>query len=126
YIQRLRVAIYHNDNRQTDGHFCCCQSHNEEDKNLPTGISSVSGKSRQQKIYRVKHQFNGHHNDNHITTNKDSGYTNSENNTTKNDVVVQWNALDLFYNISHYAFLTSFFANKTAPIIAANNRIDEI
>src|SRR5690606_18701632 len=62
-------------------------------------------------------------------TDKYARNTDSENDTTKNDVVVEWNTLNLRYNILHYAFLislTSFFANNTAPIIAINNKIAEI
>src|SRR5690606_41009871 len=62
-------------------------------------------------------------------TDKYARNTDSENDTTKNDVVAEWNTLNLRYNILHYAFLislTSFFANNTAPIIAINNKIAEI
>src|SRR5690606_30624749 len=65
----------------------------------------------------------------HIPTDKYARNTDSEHDTTKDDVVVEWNTLNLRYNILHYAFLislTSLFANNTAPIIAINNKIAEI
>src|SRR5690606_17755271 len=74
-------------------------------------------------------QFDGHHDDDYIPTDKHTRNTDSEHNTTKNDVVVERNTLNLRYNILHYAFLislTSFFANSTAPIIAISNKIAEI
>src|SRR5690606_26224343 len=98
-------------------------------ESLPCLTTQIDRKSRQQQIDRIQHQFDGHHNNNHVPTDKYARNTDSENDTTKNNVVVEWNTLNLRYNILHYAFLislTSFFANNTAPIIAINSRIAEI
>src|SRR5690606_11226002 len=128
-IHRFCISIYHNDNSQSDSDFRCCQGHDEKDEHLSVRITPIRRKSCQQQINRIQHQFDGHHDDDYIPTDKHTRNTDSEHNTTKNDVVVERNTLNLRYNILHYAFLislTSFFANSTAPIIAISNKIAEI
>ncbi len=92
-IHRLKIPVYHHDNRQAHRHFCRCHHHHEKHEQLPRRVATVSGKCHEQKVHGIQHDFNAHQQHNCVALQQYARDANRKERKAQVDVPVERNGL---------------------------------
>lgn len=107
-VYRMRIPVHHHDNGQTNTHFRSRDHHDKEHEDLTVdpriGVDYSQrmlmhlGKSDQQQVHRIQHQFHAHENNDRIAPGEHARHPDTEQcNRQKYVIVYRHNILIIIF-----------------------------
>src|SRR3984957_206284 len=112
--QRFAIAEKRQNDSQADGGFSSCVRDDKNCEYLAVHVAEHVREGDQVNVHRVQNQFDGHQNDDDVSTREHADYADGEQRETEPKIMIYGN---------HY---TLRFAITTAPIMATRSKIDAI